>query len=349
MEEGASGLLQAARIVSLEQNVEFVIAVEDARILRRLQNERTAAAHLWWCALDARAFQLLAETARSLADGRAAVLLGSGVTGRDPFGGFDERMRAVTNGFGLSGPVPSGHGTGRSLLETLIKKCREDETGGRWKVLGRLLDAAFGVPRHPLAAALAVSLPVGLVHALSPDGVLDAARLDVLFGPEVSELMGTYRDPESMSPLAADEVGLPTLDQTVARRVRAHPNACVFIGVERDAITFDELLDVMEEHVPGFGASPKTMLQHADAWAGQDESVWTGQFASIVARRGDRHERARAFEQLLDALVALTWAGGQGRFVEAKVTDGLLALPIVESTNTSVWAFNGGAPGSGRR
>lgn len=348
LEEGALAVLQSASAIARELDIAVVISVEDKQVLRLLQHRRAREAHRWWSALDVRSFDFLREAARAV-DARAAVFVGSGVTGRSPFEGFDRRMRLVEKRFGLTTKVPAGIGEGAFVLEAVVEKCSADDSGERWRTLGRLLDEEFSNDQHSVAAALAISLPVQRVLALSPDGALDAARVDVAFGPEVRELLGTHREPESMTTALRSARGFPSLRDSLATHVLANPSASVFIGLERDVVTLEQVLQEMEQAVPEFTEKPKYMLQHTDVWPERQDSRWAGQFKAITAPEGEQRIRAQVFEQMLDAFVALVWAGGEGAFKELPAAQVSKALPRVKASATSVWAFNGGAPGSRRR
>ncbi|MGM1028968.1 MAG: hypothetical protein ACQEWM_03735 [Actinomycetota bacterium] len=344
LHEGARAVLNAARRTARGRQIDVVIAVEDRSLMRFLQSERTCDAQRWWEILDRDSFDVLAGAAQTVAENSAAVLVGSGGTGRDVYDGFDSRIRAVADRFGLSTVVPKGVGEGRHVLEALIVKSDEDSTGARWDRLVRELRREFEDEVLGVGVSLVASLPTSWLGSLAPDGRVGAASDGIQEGPRVTDLMGTYRDPVSMSPTASAGVGLPRLAELLTQ-VPAHPDLCVFIGVERDPQTFAELLEAMVRAVPGFDASEKLLLQHTDVWMSDKKSRWASQFASVVITEdGTRTERARAFEQILDAFVALAWTRGKGHFKERAAPEPTIVLRRAESSS-SVWAFNGGLPG----
>lgn len=349
MQDGAGAILRGARAIAGDHGIDVVVAVEDLALLPQLQQMRTAAAHRWWPLLDAASFRELAEAAALAAAERAAILVGSGVTGLYPFDGFDARMRKVADRFGLSEFVPRGVGEARFLLEAIIAKCREDDSGARWSALDGIFGEEFNNHRHSLAAALAVTLPVDRVHALSLDGALDAASLDVVAAPQVIELMGNHRDPETMTPSAARALALPGLDHNVSQHVRSRPPVAVFIGLERDRAVFEGLLAALTRSVPGFSAARKVLIQHIELDGDSLAHGWSDAFTTLSIREGTHAERARVFEQMLDAFVALTWTRGDGKHLQLEASFFEPVIRMVPSSNTSVWAVNGGAPGSGRR
>ncbi len=349
LEDGSTALLNGVRRIARQQNVDVVLAVEDLNLMRHLQRQRALEAQRWWEILEHDSFDLLANAARSLGAERAAVFVGSGCTGRNVYEGFDMRMRAVARRFRLSTEVPTGLAEGRHLLEALVAKCNEDHSGERWARLVRELRQEFGEERLGFGVLLVASLPTAWLGSLTPDSYLAAASDGIRSGPVVAELMGTYLEPASMSPTTAAEAGLPPLVELVSR-VPASPNMCVFIGVERDLQTFSEVLEALDHAVPGFDSADKVLLQHLEVWSDDRPTPWSDAFASVVITEdGTLDERARAFEQVLDAFVALAWAQGQGVFKERARPDSTVVLRRASSSSSSVWAYNGGLPGGGRR
>lgn len=314
--------------------------------MQSLQRERCRRGGRWWPGVGEERFTALAEIARSAAAGQAVLFSGSGVSSPDGSAGLDARMRKVAKAFGLSVVVEPGIGEGRVLLEAALDRANADPSGAAADRLARLIDEEFATTLHSLPTALVVSAPSAVLCAVAPDGALGFAADGVRGHVQVRELFGTYRDPASMTPAAAARYGLPPLRDLLAASVPAHPDFCVFIGLEPDPMTLLQLVDSLEGSVPGFAQAHCAFVQHVPLRASVE-----GVFERVLAvtAAGDRAaDRARSFEEILDALIALLWASGEGRFELPLAGRTDADLPRVEAGSTSVWATSAGLPGRRR-
>lgn len=343
---GTIALLEAARAAA-ELGVDIVLTIEDRAIMRSVQRERCARAQRWWPMLGAEAFDVLAGAARTACTGRAVFFAGSGVSSPDGSAGMDARMRSVAKCFGLSTVVERGVGEGRVLLEAALARADDDRTGVAMDRLASLIDAEFATKQHSLATAIMVSAPSGVLCAVAPDGALGFAADGVRGQVEVRELLGSYRDPASMAPASAARYGLPRLPELVADAVPAHPSIFGFIGLEPDPTSVGHLLEALEASVPGFSGVPSLFLEHVTL--GPDGRRGSPSTPIVVTAAGARAaERARSFEAMLDAFVALLWASGEGSFAQPSAPPAERELPPVDAGSTSVWAMSAGLPGRRR-